>query len=100
MATAGSANVLPYLHGLHLKDLHVIDGQQLDFEYCALGLGDVDYPTILRQLREHRSEAILAVATHFQPASGSKVEAMRTNFAQLKRLISQAEGGSCNKETV
>ncbi len=90
VATAGFANVQSYLHGLHLKDLHVIDGQQLDFEYCALGLGDVDYVTILRQLREHRSEAILAVATHFQPANGSQVDAMRTNFAQLKQLIKAA----------
>ena len=93
VATAGYQNIRSYLHGLHLKDLHVIDGQQLNFEYCALGLGDVDYVTILRQLRAHHPETILAMATHFRPASGSAVEAMRTNFAQLEHLLSRADDG-------
>ena len=91
VATAGYRNIRPYLHGLHLKDLRVIDGQRLHFQYCPLGAGDVDYVTILRQLRVHHAETILAMATHFRPASGSPVEAMRTNFAQLADLISQAE---------
>ncbi len=93
VATAGYQNMRPYLHGLHLKDLRVIDGQQLHFQYCPLGAGDVDYVTILRQLRVHHAETILAMATHFRPASGSPIEAMRTNFAQLAQLISQAEDG-------
>ena len=93
VATAGYQNMRPYLHGLHLKDLRVIDGQQLHFQYCPLGTGDVDYVTILRQLRVHHAETILAMATHFRPASGSPIEAMRTNFAQLAQLISQAEDG-------
>ena len=87
VATAGFLNIHPYLHGLHIKDLRVKNGIQLDFEYCALGEGDVDYPTILRSLRERGSDAILSVATHFIPASGSRVEAMRINYENLKRLI-------------
>ena len=65
------------------------NGLQLDFEYRPLGNGDVDYLTILRQLHADRSEAVLAMATHYQPPSGSREEAMRTNYAQLKQLISR-----------
>ena len=87
VATAGFLNIHPYLHGLHLKDLTVKNGLQLDFAYCPLGEGDVDYPTILRSLRERGSDAVLSVATHFLPPSGSREEAMRINFANLKRMI-------------
>ncbi len=90
-ATAGFANVRPYLHGLHLKDLRVNDGLRLDFDYCPLGEGDVDFPTVLRNLRDHRCDVVLSVATHFTPASGSAEEAMRINFANLKELIAQVE---------
>ena len=90
VSTAGYQNVRPYIHGLHIKDLHVKNGVQLDFEYRPLGTGDVDYLAILRQLHADRSDAILAVATHFRPPSGSREEAMRTNYAQLKQLISRA----------
>ena len=47
VATTGFHNIRPYLHGLHLKDLHIIDGQQLRFEYRPIGDGDVDYLTVL-----------------------------------------------------
>ena len=87
VATTGLTNVRPYLHSLHLKDLHVIDGLHLKFEYRPIGTGDVDYRQILRSLRDHGSQAILSVATHFLPPSGSRVEAMRTNFANLQALI-------------
>ncbi|MBI2506310.1 MAG: sugar phosphate isomerase/epimerase [Candidatus Latescibacteria bacterium] len=90
VARAGFGNVRPYLHGLHLKDLRVIDGLRCKFEYCPLGQGDVDYTAILRQLREHQSEAVLSVATHFLPPSGSAQEAMRINFANLRALIRRA----------
>ena len=89
VATAGFLNIHPYLHGLHIKDLRVKNGIQLDFEYCALGEGDVDYPTIFRSLRERGSDAILSVATHFLPSSGSREEAMRINVANLKRMIDE-----------
>ncbi len=89
--TAGFDNVRPYLHGLHLKDLHVIDGLHLNFEYCPIGEGDVDYLTVLRNLRDHRCDAVLSVATHFRPPSGSAEEAMRINYANLKALIHKVE---------
>ena len=66
------------------------DGLQLDFSYCPLGEGDVDYPAILRSLRERGSDAVLSVATHFLPASGSREEAMRINYANLRRLIAES----------
>ena len=50
VATAGFDNVRPFLHSLHVKDLHVNDGLRLDFEYRPLGEGDVDYPAVLRSL--------------------------------------------------
>ena len=87
VASAGFLNIHPYLHGLHLKDLTVKNGIQLDFAYCPLGEGDVDYPAILRSLRERGCDAVLSVATHFLPPSGSREEAMRINFANLKRMI-------------
>ncbi len=90
VATAGFLNIHPYLHGLHLKDLTVKDGLRLDFRYCPLGEGDVDYPTILRSLRARGSDAVLSVATHFLPRSGSRVEAMRINYANLRRLIAES----------
>ena len=91
VATAGFQNVRPYLHGLHMKDVHVIDGERLEFEYRPIGSGDVDLRTVLRQLRTHRADAVLAVATHFRPPSGSQEEAMRTNYARLKQLIDEVE---------
>ena len=90
-ATAGFLNVRPYLHTIHLKDLHVNDGLHLDFDYRPLGEGDVDYPTVLRNLRDNRCDVVLSVSTHFRPPSGSAVEAMRINFARLTALIEQVE---------
>lgn len=87
VATSGFDNVWPYLHGLHLKDLRVVDGLRNDFEYCPIGEGDVDYPTIFRTLRDHQSDVVLSLSTHFLPPSGSAEEAMRINYANLRRLI-------------
>ena len=89
VATTGFNNVRPYLHSLHIKDLRVNDGLNLDFDYVPLGEGEVDYPTVLRNLRDHGSDAILSMATHFRPPSGSAEEAMRINYATLTGLIEQ-----------
>ena len=91
VATSGFNNIRPHLHGLHLKDLHVSDGLRLKFEYRPLGTGDVDYPEVLRNLRAHRSDAVLSLSTHFTPPGGTKEDAMRTNYANLQRLIRQVE---------
>ena len=90
-ATAGFNNLRPYLHAIHAKDLHTIDGSKLEFDYKPIGEGDVDYPTILRNLRDHRCDAVISVATHFLPASGSRLEAMQINYANLRRLIAEVE---------
>ena len=87
VATAGFLNVRPHLYGLHLKDLRVNDGLSLDFNYCPIAEGDVEYPTVLRNLRDHNCDVYLSVATHFVPESGSKEEAMRINYANLQKLI-------------
>ena len=94
VATAGFTNVRPYLNALHLKDLHVTDGYTLDFEYRPLGDGDIDFVTIFRSLKMHDCDVVLAVATHFVPPSGSRKEAMTTNYAKLKRLLKAATDGS------
>jgi sugar phosphate isomerase/epimerase len=91
VATAGFQNIRPYLYGLHLKDLHVVDGVSLKFEYRPLGDGDVDYLSILRNLRDHCCDAVLSLSTHFLPPSGSRIEAMRINHANLKKLIERVE---------
>ncbi len=94
VATAGFANVRPFLHSLHLKDLHVNEGQACDFEYRPIGRGDIDYPTVLHRLREHQVDAVLAVATHFRPPSGSPRDAMQTNVANLKALIADIQSAA------
>ena len=90
-ATAGFMNIRPFLHSLHVKDLRVIDGLNLNFEYCPIGEGDVDYMTVLRNLRHHRCDAVLSVSTHFLPASGSRVDAMKINYANLVGMIRKLE---------
>ena len=91
VATAGFSNIRPYLHGLHLKDLHVVDGRKLEFEYRPLGDGDVDYLTILRGMRDHGCDVFLSLATHFRPPSGSRVEAMKINYRNLNEMIRKVE---------
>jgi len=76
-----------------VKDPRVINGLELNFENCPLGEGDVDYLTVLRNLRDHRCDAVFAVATHFRPPSGSGADAMGINFANFKPLIEQVETG-------
>ena len=91
VATAGFRNIRPYLHTVHAKDLHTIDGAKLEFDYTPIGEGDVDYPTLLRNLRDHECDVVVSVATHFVPASGSRVEAMETNCRNLRRLIDELD---------
>ncbi len=88
VATAGFQNLRPYLHAIHAKDLHTIDGSKLEFDYLPIGDGDVDYPTLLGNLRDHDCDVVVSVATHFTPPSGSHIEAMETNVRNLNRLIS------------
>ena len=91
VATAGFRNIRPYLHAVHAKDLHTIDGSKLEFEYMPIGEGDVDYPTLLTTLRDNDVDIVVSVATHFVPPSGSRVEAMETNWANLRRLIAELD---------
>jgi sugar phosphate isomerase/epimerase len=94
VATAGFTNVRPYLNTLHLKDLHVTDGYNLDFEYRPLGDGEIDFVTIFRSLTEHDCDVVLSVATHFVPPSGSRKEAMTINYAKLNHLLNTANEAS------
>ena len=89
VATNGFTNIRPYLHAVHAKDLHTIDGSKLEFDYTAIGDGDVDYPTLLRNLRDNECDIVVSVATHFVPPSGSRLEAMQTNCDNLRRIISE-----------
>ncbi len=93
-ATAGFTNLRPYLHNIHMKDVRVVDGPGAQFGWRPLGEGQVDYLTILRNLRDHRSDAFLALATHFKPPGGSLIEAMRINYSKLKALMAKVEGST------
>lgn len=86
-ATRGFQNIRPYLHTLHIKDMRILDGLKCDFEYCPIGEGEVDFPTVLRNLRDYQVNAVISIATHFKPANGSAEEAMRINFANMRELI-------------
>ena len=57
-ASAGFLNLRPYLHSIHMKDVQVLDGPRAQFGWRSLGDGQADYVRILRNLREHRSDAI------------------------------------------
>ena len=57
--------------------------------WSHIGERDVDYPTILHNLRDNRCDVVLSIATHFLPASGSRLEAMQTNYANIRRLIGE-----------
>ena len=59
--------------------------------FGSLATGDVDYVPILRQLRDYRCDAVLALATHFTPPGGTHVDAMRINAAELRAMIAQVE---------
>ena len=91
VATIGFNNIRPYLYGMHLKDLRVIDGLRLDFQYCPIGEGDVDYPALLRNVHQHQCDVVLSVATHFTPPGGSAIDAMRTNFENLGKIMRQVD---------
>ena len=51
----------------------------------------MDYPTILRNLRDADSDAILAVYTHFEIEHGTQQDVMRIQFDRLRGLISSIE---------
>lgn len=89
--TRGFYNIRPYLYGLHIKDLRVINGLTCDFEYCPIGEGDVDFLTVLRNLRDYRCDAVISIATHFTPPGGTGEDAMRINFNNMTTLIKQVE---------
>jgi len=91
VASTGFDNIRPHLHAVHAKDLHTIDGAKLDFDYKPIGEGDLDYPTLLRNLRDNDCDVVISVATHFEPVSGSYLEAMQMNCANLRRLIAELD---------
>jgi len=66
---------------------------ELDFDYKPIGEGDVDFLSVLRNLRDNEIDVVLSLATHFRPANGSRVEAMKTNFENIRNLIKQVESG-------
>ena len=92
-ATAGFRNVRPYVHGLHMKDLRVNCGPELDFTYCPIGQGHTDYETVLRNLHEHGCPAFLSVASHYVPPGRDPKdpdaceEALRANFRTVSALV-------------
>jgi sugar phosphate isomerase/epimerase len=91
VATTGFNNIRPYLHSLHLKDLHVIDGLKLNFEYKPIGEGDTDYQTILQSMLDNSTDAVLAVAAHFKTASGLGADAIKMNCKNIQDIISKLE---------
>ena len=94
-ATAGFRNVRPYVHGLHMKDLRVDHGPDLDFTYCPIGQGHTDYRTVLRNLHEHGVPAFLSVASHYVPPGrdprdpAACEEALRANYRTVEALVDE-----------
>tara|TARA_Y100000590_G_scaffold193677_1_gene220110 strand:- start:8977 stop:9882 length:906 start_codon:yes stop_codon:yes gene_type:complete len=89
--SSGFNNIRPYLHSLHVKDLHVNEGISRDFQYRPIGEGDVDFIETLNKLYKHQSDAVLSIATHFTPDSGSPVEAMQINYKNILNLMNKLD---------
>jgi hypothetical protein len=46
---------------------------------------------VFRNIKRHRMDVVLSVSTHFRPPSGSRIEAMDINVANVKALTRQVE---------
>ncbi|MBM3935399.1 MAG: sugar phosphate isomerase/epimerase [SAR202 cluster bacterium] len=88
----GFESIVPNVHSVHLKGVQVVDGPRGKYRYCPLEEGDVDFETVLRQVREHCPEAVISLATHFASPDGRPETAMRTNMEFVRRLIGKVEG--------
>ena len=91
---AGFERMSTYLHGLHLKDVVVLNGPQCKYEWKPLGEGQVDYPSIIHRLCKHDTTLYLGVATHFHLPGVSRVEAMRSNIAKTRCMLEQSNLGT------
>ncbi len=87
VATRGFMNIEPYVFGMHVKDLRVNDGLNLDFDYLPFGEGDVDYRTVFRNVRDGGLDPYVSISTHWTPESGDRVEAMRTQVGNVRALL-------------
>ena len=87
VSTRGFVNIEPYVFGMHVKDLRVNDGVNLDFDYLPFGKGDIDYRTIFRNVRDNGLDPYVSISTHWTPESGDRVEAMRTQVKNVKALL-------------
>ena len=68
----------------------MVDGPGLEFDYRPIGTGDPDYAALFRTFAQDHTDIVLAVATHYIPADGTRADAMRTNYANTQRLAQQA----------
>ena len=93
VATAGFQNVRPYVHGLHMKDLRVNYGPDLDFTYCPIGQGETDYKLVLKNLHEHSCPAFLSIASHCVLPGGNPQdpdaceEILRSNYRTVSTIV-------------
>ena len=88
--TTGYQSLKPYLTSLHLKDLRVLDGPGLKFEYGPVGSGDVDYAALFRTFARDHTDIVITVATHFQLPGDTRPNTMRLNYANTLELTEQA----------
>ncbi|MGH2355637.1 MAG: TIM barrel protein [Chloroflexota bacterium] len=79
----------PYLTSIHLKDAHVLDGAACRFQYVPTGTGDVPYAALFEQFARDRTDAVIAVATHYRVPDAPPETAMRTNIQNTRRLMAQ-----------
>lgn len=64
VATTGFFNVYPYVHGIHMNDLRINHGPDLDFTYYPIGQGQTDHETLLRNLHVHDRPVFLSIVSH------------------------------------
>ena len=89
--TTGYQNLKPYLTSLHLKDVHVVDGPGLEFEYRPIGTGDPDYAALFRTFAQDHTDIVIAVATHFRLPGDTGPKTLRLNYANTLELAQQAQ---------
>ncbi len=88
--TTGYQNLKPYLVSLHPKNVHVLDGPGLKFQYGPIESGDLDYAALFRTFARDQTDIVIAVSTHFLLPGDTKLNTLRVNYANTLKLTEQA----------
>jgi sugar phosphate isomerase/epimerase len=75
---------------VHVKDA-VRDAETGEPRWVTLGTGEVDISGQLRALKADGYEGVVAMENHFTPPGASQEDGVRQSFANLQRLLVEAD---------